>query len=140
VQKIISNRLQPFFLVNHHQYLIHNNLSAKRWDSSVIEALVEEGILLPSKFIDYVKVGRPILAISPPVGTLADILNEIGGEIAINGRSAEMVADAIQVMYESWINGTLDYQFGSEKLLPLYSSETIMDHYQDSFKVLLKDC
>jgi len=35
VQKIISNRLQPFFLVNHHQYLIHNNLSAERWDSSV---------------------------------------------------------------------------------------------------------
>jgi hypothetical protein len=99
----------------------------------IIEALVEEGIFLPSKFVDYVRTGRPILAISPPVGTLADILTERGGGIAADGRRAEVVADAIQTMYEHWLNGTLDEQFGSWKLFPLYSSETVLGAYREIF-------
>jgi len=99
----------------------------------IIEALVEEGIFLPSKFVDYVQTGRPILAISPTIGTLADILTERGGGIAADGRRAEGVADAIQTMYEYWLNGMLDEQVCSRKLFPLYSSETVLGVYREIF-------
>lgn len=99
----------------------------------IIEAMVEEGIFLPSKFVDYVGTGRPILAVSPPVGTLADILTEHGGGIAADGRRAEAVAGALQTMYECWLNGTLEERFGSEKLYHLYSSETVLKAYNGIF-------
>ena len=97
----------------------------------IVEALVEEGIFLPSKFVDYVRTGRPILALSPPVGTLADILGERGGGIAVDGGRADAVARALQGMYRCWLDGTLDRRFGSERLFPHYSSEAILGAYRE---------
>ena len=97
----------------------------------IVEALVEEGIFLPSKFVDFVRSGRPILAISPPVGTLADILNTKGGGIAVDGHRADAVADALQRMYNCWLNGSLDNLYGSKKLFPQYSSESVLGEYRN---------
>jgi len=105
----------------------------------IVEAQVEEGIFLPSKFVDFVRTGRPILAISPSVGTLADILKEQGGGIAVDGRRAEAVADALQCMYECWLNGTLDEQFGSEKLFFQYSREAVLGEYREIIARICKD-
>ena len=99
----------------------------------IIEAMVEEGIFLPSKFVDYVRTGRPILAVSPPIGTLADILNHQGGGIAVDGRRPEAVADALQTLYGCWVNGTLEHRFGSSRLHRLYSSETVLGAYSEIF-------
>jgi hypothetical protein len=41
----------------------------------VLEAPYSEGAFLPSKFVDYVQTGRPVLAISPKEGTLNDLLS-----------------------------------------------------------------
>ncbi|HAM50144.1 MAG TPA: hypothetical protein DCP92_05425 [Nitrospiraceae bacterium] len=97
----------------------------------IVEAMSDEGIFLPSKFVDYVRTGRPILAISPSVGTLADILKEYGGGIAADGHRAESIADALQRMYECWLKGTLDKEFGSEKLFSLYSKDTVLGKYRE---------
>lgn len=40
----------------------------------LIEAPLEEGIFLPSKFVDYVSTGKPILALSPASSEVADYL------------------------------------------------------------------
>lgn len=97
----------------------------------IVEAQVDEGIFLPSKFVDYVRSGRPILAISPQIGTLADILNKDGGGIAVDGRQTNEVADALQNMYVCWLNGTLDEKYGSQKLYPHYSSEKVLKDYKE---------
>lgn len=96
----------------------------------IVEALVEEGIFLPSKFVDFIKAGRPILAISPSVGTLADILLEHGGGIAVDGQRANAVADALQIMYQAWADGTLDDRYGSEKLVSWFSCVRVFGEYR----------
>ena len=53
----------------------------------IIEAPLEDGIFLPSKIADYAQIGCPILALSPPNGTIFDILSEHGGGIAVDCRS-----------------------------------------------------
>jgi glycosyltransferase involved in cell wall biosynthesis len=40
----------------------------------LIEAPCERGVFLPSKLIDYVEVGRPLLALSPSVGAVRDLI------------------------------------------------------------------
>jgi|GEM_PF-2184634 len=40
----------------------------------LLEAPMAEGVYLPSKFCDYARSGRPVLAFSPAAGTVADAL------------------------------------------------------------------
>jgi glycosyltransferase involved in cell wall biosynthesis len=95
----------------------------------IIEAPVDEGIFLPSKFVDYVQTGRPILALSPVAGTLNDILSQHGGGLAVDGQAPEAVADAIEILYSHWTQGTLDDKFSSRQLFPLFSQKSVLDQY-----------
>jgi len=100
----------------------------------IIEAMTKEGIFLPSKFVDYLQSGRPILAVSPRVGTLADILSTHGGGEAVDSSNPESVAQGITRMYESWRSGRLDAQFGSDRLYPLFDREATLGAYRRIFE------
>jgi hypothetical protein len=95
----------------------------------VIEASCEEGIFFPSKFVDFVQTGRPILAISPKVGTLCDILPAHGGGIAVDCRSPEAVFVALSALYKEWKDGNIDDKYGSERLYNLFSEDHVLDIY-----------
>jgi glycosyltransferase involved in cell wall biosynthesis len=48
----------------------------------MVEAPCEQGVFLPSKLTDYVEVGRPILAISPRVGVVRELIDACGFGVA----------------------------------------------------------
>ncbi|MBI5641480.1 MAG: hypothetical protein HZA17_13750 [Nitrospirae bacterium] len=104
----------------------------------IIEAPLAEGIFLPSKFVDYVQTGRPILAVSPLNGTLNDILTRHGGGIAADVNSPETVAAALEILYRHWNAGTLDESFGSSCLYPMFSEEYVIGEYSNLFKRLIE--
>jgi glycosyltransferase involved in cell wall biosynthesis len=99
----------------------------------LIEAACDEGIFFPSKFVDYIQTGRPILAVSPKVGTLPEILSSYGGGIAVNCNSSDDVAHAIKSFYSEWKTGTLDEKYSSFKLLHLFSEQTVLNMYMEIF-------
>jgi hypothetical protein len=100
----------------------------------VIEMEAEEGIFLPSKVADYVTVGRPILAVSPKTGTMADLLSRFGGGIVADCASPEKIADGIEILYESWHSGRLQLDFDTGRLKKLFSESTVVSQYQKLFK------
>ena len=69
----------------------------------IIEAPCAEGIFLPSKFVDYVEIGKPILCISPTVGTLQDIVGSKGGGLVADCTSSSEIAYALERLYDSCI-------------------------------------
>lgn len=99
----------------------------------ILEAAMGEGIFLPSKFVDYVQSGRPILAVSPRVGTLADILSARGGGIAVDGANPESIASGIATLFESWRAGRLERRFGSASLQSLFDRNAVLRAYQELF-------
>ena len=99
----------------------------------VIEADLSEGIFFPSKFVDYVQTGRPILAIGPKTGTLHDILSDHGGGIHADVDDVDDILRAINTLYRAWVDGTLDGRFGSVQLKTLFSSDTVLDQYRKIF-------
>jgi glycosyltransferase involved in cell wall biosynthesis len=101
--------------------------------SVVIEAPLSEGIFFPSKVADYVQVGSPILAVSPVVGTLNDLLSGYGGGIAVDCTSPEAIAKGIESLYWSWQAGELDVSYGSARLRPLFSDTTVLSAYREIF-------
>jgi len=106
----------------------------------VLEAAFTDGIFLPSKFVDYVQCGKPILAISPKNGTLKDIFTKYGGGIAANCTSVSEIKGSLSELYDSWQAGDLDQKYGSGRLYKLFDPKTITELYQGIFdKICSKD-
>lgn len=103
----------------------------------VIEATCEEGIYFPSKFVDFVQTGRPILAVSPANGTLSDILSAYGGGISVNNRSPDAIARAIEVFYSNWQQGTLEEKYTSYKLYDIFCEKQVMKKYIQLFRQIM---
>ena len=102
----------------------------------IIEAPLKESIFLPAKIVDYVQIGRPILALAPVVGTITDIFSTHGGGIAVDCQSPDAVAQALQTLYTHWKEGTLNRTYGSDSLISLFSEERVLGLYMDLFKKL----
>jgi hypothetical protein len=105
----------------------------------IIEAPLKEGVFMPGKLVDYVQIGRPVLALSPVVGTIADILSKHGGGIAVDCQSPDAVAQAFQTLYVHWTNGTLNRTYDSASLVGLFSEERVLRLYMDIFQSLLSE-
>lgn len=103
----------------------------------VVEAPMKDGICLPSKLADYVQTGRPILAVSPRPGTVADYLDRCGGGIAADCRSPEEVLAALNVLYNAWLCGTLHRDYGSARLYPEFCEDRVADSYVSVFRRVL---
>jgi len=101
----------------------------------VIEAQCDEGIFFPSKVMDIVQSGRPILAISPRVGTLSDILSEHGGGIAADNRSIDSVTAALEALYQAWMNGNLQNRYGSDHLMGLFGDEAVLGKLNNAVEI-----
>lgn len=97
----------------------------------ILEAPLEEGIFMPSKIVDYAQIGRPILALSPVKGTVADLFSHYGGGLAVDCRSAESVGHALEKLYGHWKSGTLQEAFDSDGLLDHFGEKRILGLYLD---------
>jgi glycosyltransferase involved in cell wall biosynthesis len=102
----------------------------------IIEAQMKEGVFLPSKLVDYVQAGRPILAISPRQGTVADLLAEKNAGLCADGESVPEIAAAVTALYHAWKKGTLEIEFASDRLWQKFSQESVLENYHALFDSL----
>ena len=103
----------------------------------VLEAAFTDGIFLPSKFVDYVQCGKPILAISPENGTLKDILTKYGGGLAVDCTSVQEITNALIELHDKWSKDLLNNMYSSDKLFKFYDPMTIISCYKNIFNTLI---
>lgn len=82
-------------------------LLAKADIALLVEASMESGIFLPSKFADYVQARLPVFALSPKKGCVSELLDKFGGGIAADIDSPQSIADSLEAFYASWQRGEL---------------------------------
>lgn len=99
----------------------------------VIEGPMEEGIYLPAKFSDYVQCRRPILALSPRVGTLYDLMSQKGGGVVTDCTSPDGIENALEIMFLSWRKGTLSTEFQTDGLWGVLGEDAIIARYEECF-------
>ncbi len=95
----------------------------------LIEAPCPEGIFLPSKVADYVQVRKPILAVSPRIGTMHDLLMTNDGGIAADCTSAEDIYHGLRRLYDAWRSSTLD-RFQPVALAGYFDAERVLDRLE----------
>ena len=103
----------------------------------ILEEPFIDGIFLPSKFIDYVQTGKPVMAISPINGTLRDILTKYGGGIAVDCTSVTEITNALIELYDMWQHDKINDIYSSEKLFQLFDPKAVVEIYRGLFDNLL---
>lgn len=82
-------------------------LAAEAGALLLIDAPAAVSVFLPSKLVDYLALGKPILGITPPEGASADLLRRAGCPVVapddVNG-----IAAALHNLVARWEAGTLE--------------------------------
>lgn len=104
----------------------------------VIDPPTLNGIILTSKFVDYVQTGRPILAVSSINGTLFEILSRHGGGLAVDCSSEFEISNAIGKLFGGWCNDELESTYSSAPIFEYFSPKSIINAYDNLFRQLLK--
>lgn len=72
----------------------------------LVEGEMPEGIYLPSKVADYVTAQKPIIALSPQVGTIADLRHYRGvTQVVVN--DAHAIEAALERHFDAFVSGDL---------------------------------
>jgi len=93
----------------------------------VIEAQMSESIFLPTKFVDYAQTRKPILAVAPRHGTIADLIGHYGGGVLADCRSPAEVAAGLEALCASRQAGARER---GGRLHSLFSEEAIVGQYR----------
>lgn len=72
----------------------------------VIDAPADDNLFLPSKLIDYLPAGRPILALTPTRGATADLIRSLGYPV-IPPDDEQAIASAIDTLLTTYRQGRL---------------------------------
>lgn len=91
----------------------------------LIEGEMGQGIYLPSKLADYIISEKPVLALSPAIGTVADISNEGQGIIRCGSKDEQAIEDAITELYFAFKNGNLNSFKPNAGLVHRFQPKTI---------------
>ncbi len=95
--------------------------------SLIIEAVCEEGIYLPTKFVDAIQCETPVLCISPSPGVLQDYLNTYNiGYFAKNSEVSSIV-EALICMFSDFKNHCLPIV--KKETVPVFFENAIIDIY-----------
>ncbi len=85
----------------------------------VLEAQTEKGIFLPSKITDYAQLNKPILALSPEISEVGNLLHKQSGGLTANNKSAEDIYNKLCL---------LDKLKSENKLSDLITRSTLGEH------------
>ena len=83
---------------------------------AALAALSEAGVLLllqasantvdlvPAKLFEYLRVGRPVLAMVPD-GATGEVLRDVGGGWIVNPADSDVLRDTVAAAYRAWASG-----------------------------------
>ncbi|MHC1766874.1 MAG: glycosyltransferase [Verrucomicrobiia bacterium] len=94
----------------------------------LIEADMQEGLYLPSKMVDYLAAGKPVLALSPKVGTVRDMSTD-SAVMPLDQHDDCGIAYAIGLLYRAHSAGDLRSLAPSETLAKTFSPDLVASRF-----------
>jgi glycosyltransferase involved in cell wall biosynthesis len=105
----------------------------------LVEGPMVEGIFFPSKFVDYIAAKKPVLALSPSVGVIADIIPS-RGVFRVDADDHDAVAKALSFFYKRFKEGTLDEVSPSEEFVTKYEPQSVAQQFIAAIEKVRQKC
>lgn len=111
----VRSALDSFGLSQHldqHSYIPHEQISAFQQSSQILLLVANKAAtsaqIIPGKVFEYFSAGRPILAICPEDGDLAEMVRKSQTGEVVNHDDAERTRAIIERMYQQYKAGELE--------------------------------
>ena len=92
--------------------------------------------LVPAKLFEYLRAGRPVLALAPP-GATAEVLRDTGGGWVVDPADMGGLRDAVVRAYRAWTSGALGELSANSAVLKQFSRERLAAALAGQFDALL---
>ena len=102
----------------------------------LVEGMMPEGIYLPSKLADYIVSRKPVLALSPEVGTIAD-LSHLKGITRVNVDDEKGIGNAISFFYNAFKNHKITSLSPCKELVNKFESENVTKNFHFALSNIL---
>src|SRR5262249_9115313 len=96
----------------------------------VIDAPADEGLFLPSKLVEYLPAGKPILALTPPNGASADLVRALGYPVVAPDDEPGILA-AVESLIVARQNGRLSRSASHQQIAQRYEIRNIAHAFAD---------
>jgi glycosyltransferase involved in cell wall biosynthesis len=92
--------------------------------------------LVPAKLFEYLRSGRPVLAVVPD-GATAEVLRDVGGGWIVDPADSIGLCNTIVAAYQAWAGGRLDTLTANRAALEKFSRERLAGDLAAQFDTLL---
>jgi len=90
----------------------------------LLQASRDTADLVPAKLFEYLRAGRPVLALAGE-GATAEVLKEVGGGWVVDPADEAGLREAIRSAYEAWTGGSLRARTANPAVLPKFTRERL---------------
>ena len=105
----------------------------------LVEAVLEEGIFFPSKLVDYVAAGKPVLAISPEDGAVEDIAAAHSCIIRVGQSDIAVIKNAMASLYSDFVRGTLAARLPEATFRKQFAAENVAKMFLSAAETVLQE-
>ena len=95
-----------------------------------------ESVFLPSKLVEYLALGKPILGLTPQRGVSADLLRSLNMPVA-DPRQPTQIAEALKTLHALWKQGKLVFNARSSAKAQHYQIETTTDLLEKALRKII---
>jgi glycosyltransferase involved in cell wall biosynthesis len=121
-------------------YLESLSLMSSASGLMVIDAVVPENtksVFLPSKLIEYIGAGRPIIGLTPP-GTAADLIQKLGGWVADPAKADQIAKVMRQFLSFIWEHkDDAQAEWGKSEVRNEFDAKVVARQFQEVLTELL---
>jgi glycosyltransferase involved in cell wall biosynthesis len=105
----------------------------------LLEAVLEEGIFFPSKLVDYIAAGKPVLAISPEQGTVADMAATQPCIVRVSQNDVAVIKKAIASLYLDFTTNKWAARLPKMSFQKQFAAENVAKEFLATAETVLQD-
>jgi hypothetical protein len=102
----------------------------------LVEGDFPEGIFLPSKLGHYLAARKPVLALSPAVGTVNDLAKE-RGVVRMDPKNPRQVSEVLARFFNAYCAGELSLEAPADSLVRQFESKRVIGTFLESIRDLV---
>lgn len=105
----------------------------------IIDAPADRSVFLPSKLVDYIGAGQPILGITP-AGTASDLIQQLGGWVSNPDNPSEVTRMLREFLYYARANRSKRLQpWGTPNVRQRFEAKRVAAFFTDILEELVSD-